>query len=270
MDIENPTTPKLISALDIEGAAQTLDIVGDIVYVGGGTGLTVVNMSDKSKPVKIAQLANPDSQRSIALRVSKNILYLIASGVNGSRTSSILVVIDATSPSRLEVLDIEPLSMGARDMEVSENRLYVTGSRGLITFDITDPARPRSVGQLYYSSGMYALATNGQISYILGGTTPEERVLIIVDNTILPSPKIAFEIPIPGAPVSIAIKADTVVVGAGSAGVLLYKISGSPQPTPTDEGRIPPTLSVATSTPPDRTTALPPRPELFLPNVHGQ
>jgi methionine-rich copper-binding protein CopC len=134
-------TPKALSAIDIPGYANNVDVAGDYAYVAAGSaGLVVVNVTDRSNPAIVGRLDTPGI--SIDVRVMGNLAYL-ADGEAG------LQIIDVTDPSQPKLLATYDTPGIAQDLKLDNRYAYVAdGDNGLEIVDIQDPKKPVAAGHL--------------------------------------------------------------------------------------------------------------------------
>ena len=117
--------PVALSAIDIPGYANNVDIQGRYAYVAAGSaGLVVVDVSDRTAPHIVAQLDTHGT--AVDLKVSGTTVYI----ADGEAGVQLIDVSDPLVPVLLSTLDTEGF---AQDIHLTANYLYVAdGDHGLV------------------------------------------------------------------------------------------------------------------------------------------
>jgi hypothetical protein len=122
LDVSDPTLPVEIGALDTPGWANDVELVGDLAYVAGWSGLHVINVSDPASPVELGNLWAMDAYD---VEVVGDLAYV----VDGWSELHLIDVSDPALPVGLGTL-AKPGT--AEDVEVGRLRPRVPGgARGL-------------------------------------------------------------------------------------------------------------------------------------------
>ena len=129
---------RLLSVTDVPANAQEVEVRGDRAYVTdadfGGTGLTILDVSDPTAPVVLGGYASPN--QAFGLDVVGTTVYL-CNGFSG------LVVLDASDPANVTELGSFPFGANATDVVVdAENEVayVVSFGGGMRSLDVSDPA----------------------------------------------------------------------------------------------------------------------------------
>jgi len=111
---------------------------GDHLYVGEGSGFTVVDVSDESRPRQVGSLPLPGSEVTDVV-LSGSVAYV----TNGDG----LQIIDLSEPVTPTLLSSLDSPGFARTVVVSDSHAYVADDgEGLWIVDVSDPADPQEAG----------------------------------------------------------------------------------------------------------------------------
>jgi hypothetical protein len=145
----------------IGGGVPTVAISGNLAYIGEGSELTVLDVSNPAAPTRIGGLTTRERVQDIELAGSR--LYL-------TDDHDGLLIVDVADPSHPSLLGSIDTPGEAYDVQVIGDRAYVAdGGDGLRIIDVSDPAHPVTLG--YYDSlAAYDLAVVNNIAYIATGT----------------------------------------------------------------------------------------------------
>lgn len=235
---------------------------GRIACLGEGIALTVLDVSDRSRPVRAGALRLPEEVTGVA--IDGNLAYVSAYGegllivdistpgqpllrgqyrtgsyvygvaVAGGRAylvgSNALEVVDVTQPSTPTRLGGCEISEG-RDVAASGNYVYVaTGySAGNVqVIDVTDPQHPRAVGNLATPRGLPSLCLAGTRLYAAGGSGGV--YIVDVANPIAPALLGSYDTP--GFAGGVAAQGQRVYVADGPQGLLILDATNPAQPQP--------------------------------------
>jgi hypothetical protein len=155
--------------------SRGVKVVGNYAYVGDAYGgLTIVNISTPTAPVKVANVGHDDMEAH-RLDVDGNTFY-----VGGGKG---VAIVDITSPASPSIVSFLPKS----DKWVRGARVfgdYVYYSEGLAVVDVADPAAPVEVSRYYSPDGregwdcQLRAMTNGVYAFY-----GAERALRVLDVT---------------------------------------------------------------------------------------
>ena len=124
-----------IGRIETPPNAQGLDVVGDYAYVtyqnGGGTGFTVIDISDPADPEIVGTYSK--GNQAFGVDVVDDIAY-VAYGFSG------IVALDVSDPTDPTLLGSFFVAANAFDVEVEDEVAYLATTGGLFTLDVSDPA----------------------------------------------------------------------------------------------------------------------------------
>ncbi len=168
-DITNPDSP-LLSTTEVFGTSWVgaVQVVGARVYVGAGTRLRFLDITNPAAPVSGASISAGSWILSLAV-----VGDLCAVASDGSGVS--LYDVSGGAP----VLQSSILAVTrAHSVAVDGNTLFIAGAdSGLHLYDITDPTAPEPRGTLSTASAAYHVIVSGTHAYLSFGS----RTLAVVD-----------------------------------------------------------------------------------------
>ena len=145
----------------IGGGVPTAAISGTLAYIGEGSELTVLDVSNPAAPTRIGGLTTHERVQDIELAGSR--LYL-------TDDHDGLLIVDVADPGHPALLGNIDTPGEAYDVQVVGNRAYIAdGGGGLQIIDVSDPAHPFTLG-VYDNGAAYDLAVFNNIAYITTGT----------------------------------------------------------------------------------------------------
>ncbi len=162
VDVQNPTTPKLVGELDTSGNASGLDVAGDLVYVADGGGLAAVNVANPSFPFQVSYTRNQGGQ---GVQTQGNLAY-VAGGTGG------LFILDVTDPAK-------PLPLGrwdspgvGFDVDVQDGFVFLADyTAGLQLVDVRNPASPIRAAGIDTPGNPLAVQGASGIAYVADTTS---------------------------------------------------------------------------------------------------
>ncbi|MBR9911255.1 MAG: hypothetical protein GYB33_12980 [Gammaproteobacteria bacterium] len=165
-----------LSAVDIPGYANNVDISGDYAFVAAGAeGLQVVDVSDRTAPEVVAALDTDGT--AIDIKVVGDFVYL----ADGEAGLKIINVADPLAPFLLGSLDTAGVT---QDLAVQLNYAFLAnGSAGIEVVDISDAASPSSVATLEGLGSVLGIAVEQELMAIVAGSS-----LIAIDISDPTSP----------------------------------------------------------------------------------
>jgi len=191
------------------GTPVQVELQGTFAYVAAGAALTVVDISDPSKPRQVAYCDTPGSAVDIA--VSGTYAY-VADEWDGL---AVVNIADPSHPALVGQLDTGDMYSVA----VAGTKAYlIDRDRGLIVVDVSDPSNPLEVGSLpLYGRGV---AVTGSYAYVAG--SPGLRVISIEDPS---HPVEVGSISLTGSANDVAISGGYAYVADTYAGLRVVDIS---------------------------------------------
>jgi uncharacterized lipoprotein YbaY len=168
--------PVALSAVNIPGYANNVDVSGDYAYVAAGAeGLQVVDVSDRSNPLVVAALDTDGT--AIDIKVVGTMAY-IADGEAG------LKIIDITDPLAPVLAGRIDTAGVAQDLVIQLNYAYLAnGVAGIEIIDISNPASPVSESTLENLGLVTGIAIEQDLLAVTGGSS-----LIAIDVSSVGSP----------------------------------------------------------------------------------
>ena len=252
MDMRDPKGPRLAGSLEVNGAAHGVAVLGNHVFLAGGTGLEVIDASDKELPAIIAHLPlSANAPWSLDMEAVPDVVFVASGDSDFLSDRGMFLAIDVSSPARPSIVFEEPLTMRPECIVIAGDTLYVAGTRGLLVFDITVPMRPRPIVSKGPRLGFEDMTIAHDIGYaIVVSETASSgpRHLAIIDLRDPSNPMQLADMHLPAWPRSIDSADGHIYVGGGDAGLLVLSEFEGLLHTPTVTPTKPRTAS-PTSTP---------------------
>ena len=131
--------PSPLAFVAIPGFANNVDVSGNFAYVAaGGTGLQVVDVSDRNNPVVVGSADTPGNANDV--KVVDSTAFI----ADGSAGLQVVDVADPTNPTIIGAVDTPGV---AWDVVVNDSTAYLAdGASGLQIIDISDPTAPSITG----------------------------------------------------------------------------------------------------------------------------
>ena len=171
----------------IGGPLDAIAVEGDLAFIGPGTTLTVVDLSDASSPHQVGAILLPDHAHDIA--IDSDHAY-VAAGAAG------LLIYDLSDPLR-------PVKVGAFVTGAPALRVAVSGGLAYVAeydrgtsnlgpwrvslFDVSDPAEPRAVGELSQPGYLGDIHLEGDRLYVTGSWNGETLYVLDVADPTAPT-----------------------------------------------------------------------------------
>lgn len=146
------TTPEAGGVLQIGGALTSLEISGDLAYVGVGPRLAVHDISDPAAPRPVCTTAMfPDTVGAVAVAGGR--AYVVVHRYGGAPSQ--LWVLDVTEAMAIRVLGHVDLDGAFGLVEIGRGVAYLAGTwrtadrsrSGIVSVDVSDPRAPRELGR---------------------------------------------------------------------------------------------------------------------------
>jgi len=129
-----------LSFVSIPGFANDVAVSGNFAYIAaGGSGLQVVNVSDRSHPVIVASIPLPGNANDVV--ISGNLAY-IAGGAAGLH---VVDIANPLAPTFRGTLNSIGTALG---VEVRGSSAYIVNGSQLIIANVSNPASPVQVGAI--------------------------------------------------------------------------------------------------------------------------
>jgi hypothetical protein len=117
-----------------------------LLFLGSGSGIRILSISDSTHPRQLAQVAGPGLVSQVQVHDS---LLFVACGYSGTRIYSIS---DPANPRELGLLDAV-----TADLCISDTVCYIVGGGSLCVFSIADPLAPVRLSALADSNELVAV-----------------------------------------------------------------------------------------------------------------
>ncbi len=166
IDIAESSAPREVGWLEMPGEVSALAVVSGTAYIAHQKGLHVVDVSDPAQPRERGALRLPAGAEDVA--VLGGYAYIAGGGLR---------VVDITDPTRLRVVGSwEALGMATSAVAVVGDTAYVTSgfcefgycSASLVPLDVSDPTKPREIGQTNAPVLARDIVVSGGFAYVVG------------------------------------------------------------------------------------------------------
>lgn len=162
LDVSNPLNPRMVGEYGPLAIAD-LAAEGRYLYLGGGDGLSIVDVYNPLYPRILSNLAVPESQSITAIDLSGN--YVVAGVREGYRKYSLWVidVSDEEQPNKTGELaesdkiymdELTDLVISGPLAAVAETAWSTMNSSYFTLFELTDPAHPARLGSAMIQTGI--------------------------------------------------------------------------------------------------------------------
>ncbi len=158
-DVCVPEVPQIIGLISGLDHVYDVEVSGDYAYLGvWGSGLLVVDVSDPTQPLLVAQIELPGIPEGVAICGSTVYVADWKSGVH---------IVDVSNPlAPIHTMSV-PTTYRSRDVEVADGFAYVVYTKGIQVLDVTSPPEPVIVGQMPVE--VYGAAVSGEFIYFAHG-----------------------------------------------------------------------------------------------------
>jgi photosystem II stability/assembly factor-like uncharacterized protein len=203
------------------------DEARNLAFVAHGTLLEVLDVSDPSDPLKIAELAM--SQYTIAdIELEGDYAY-VANSAGGLR------IVNVTDPANPSLVGFNESPYLARGVVVSGNHAFVTDhfNGGLRVFNISDPANPTEDSFLEFPGRTRGIARSGDILYLAASVWNDggEYGIRVIDISTPTNPTQVNFFPTQGSTGWPEVAGDYLFNPTGGEGLLVLDISTPQAPT---------------------------------------
>jgi hypothetical protein len=167
--VASAQTLKLEHVATIPERADVVRVTGSYVYLGAGQKLSVVDVTDPSKPAVRGTVTLPGPVQGIAVADSH---AYIANGLPG------LAIVDVSKPDAIAVAGSFKTPGEALRVAVTGTKAVVVNrASGLEVVDVSNRAKLASLGSFYTEGYARDVAVAGPLAYVIDSTTD----LAIVD-----------------------------------------------------------------------------------------
>ncbi len=136
VDVSDPADPVLLGTSDALGTMEKVEVVGNLAYVAGLSGLFILDVSDPRDPEMIGLFDTAGIGNGYGVDVVGDLAYL-ADGLGG------LQIVDVSNPTSPTLRGSLTSAIYALNVRVVGNLAYVAGrGLGVHIVDVTNPAAP--------------------------------------------------------------------------------------------------------------------------------
>lgn len=214
----------LIDSSDTFGQARGVLIDGDKVYVAdGSSGLVVMQITGSNNIQTISSLqpeTDPVLGRAYSLAKKGNYLYVAA-------VKAGLYVIDVSDPFTPILVNTILFSDDPKFLFIKDNLLFVSADSYFVIMDITDPASPVIIKEMFTSTGSNQhLVIENNIAYIAA----YNKGLRIIGVSNPSSPVLLSETNVGYNVVAIAKVGNYIYIGGMGSGLFVYDVTNPAKP----------------------------------------
>lgn len=238
VDIRNPHQPVVLSSGRFIGAASSIAISGNYVYMAGyasgQSGLLVIDVSNPSNPTQTGFFSVNDVPGQWSVYAFWTV-RACGSYICVAADSAGVLVLDVSDPANPEVVtSILAGTSIAQSLTVDGDRMYVVDEmQGLVVLDISDPLHPEQIGMMPTGVGGFEFSLmEGRERGML--TTPGRlwitdptRGLVVVDVSDPSSPQRIghYQTPVPNWLMDIAVQGNLAYIVGRDSGFRVVDIS---------------------------------------------
>ena len=161
IDVADVTWPILLISYQIVGYGNALSVAlsGNYAYLGYGSGLRVLDISNPAKPEEIGVYSDLMGVQDIAVAGSYAYLALATGGYGDG-----LAILDISNPATPALVTLPQLQLPASGLAISGSYAYLAQG-GLRIFDISNPFLPVEVGFCDCAGGDWTISVVLQDQY---------------------------------------------------------------------------------------------------------
>jgi hypothetical protein len=208
VDVSNPADPVRVAYLMMP--ANDIAVSGSFAYVGGRTGLDIVDLTDPRRPQLLVSARLHDAATSVSIQGSS--AYVTVR--NG------LYIVDASNPRQPQVQSWLQLPGRSEGVTAGESHAYIAGSAGLTVVDTGDASSPQIAATVSAIGYVEASALAGDLLYVAGG----DNGLSIFDVSTPEQPAVLGQVDTPGYATGVSVAGGFAYVSDGAAGVQVVDV----------------------------------------------
>jgi large repetitive protein len=210
--------PVVLSAIDMPGYANNVDVAGDYAYVAAGAaGLQVVDISDRKHPAIVASLDTDGV--AIDVRVVGDFVY-VADGQAG------LQIVNIANPLQPQLVGHAQTGGIAQDVKVEQGFAYVAdGPNGITIVDVSVPTQPITRGHVGDIGNAVGIDVQGTRGVVVAGSS-----IHVFDLTDRAAPAIVGSAAIGGAVRDVVLRDNYAYVAASALGYRIVNIADAAAP----------------------------------------
>ncbi len=220
VDLSNPAQPALLHTFDGQGSF-IVEWEGNLLYALGVEALRILDVSDLSAPVEVGSLGGFARAISMGIVGDRVVVGDVDFGT---------VVVDVSNPEAPTRIHALPSLGPPQSAAYAAPHLYVVDRNGLKTFDVSDPARIRRLGEVWIRGSASRVVLQGQHAFV----AMELHGLNVFDVSDPSSPVEIGSLDRWQPWYDVAVLGDQAFVAAGEAGLRILDVSDPSDPVETD------------------------------------
>ncbi|HEX6098540.1 MAG TPA: Ig-like domain-containing protein [Thermoanaerobaculia bacterium] len=209
--------PRTLSAINIPGYANNVEVSGAFAYVAAGaTGLQVVNVANPAAPAIVGSRDTPGT--AIDVRLSGRYAY-VADGASG------LQIFDVVTPTTPVLVGSVDTPGTAQDLAVADNLVYIADGNGLVIVNAANPAAPIVVGSVTTGATTRGVDVAGTRAVVA-----DDAAVRVIDVSNPSAPVVRGSVSIPGGPKDVRIAGNLAYVAAYTGGFRIIDFTNPAAP----------------------------------------
>lgn len=167
VDISNPPNPSLGKLLKTPGAATSVQIANEQIYVtmtGFEGGVFIADISNPQNPISLGTITTSMLASATAVDIVADIAYVAAGRSEG------IQMFDVSNPVSSTLLGETTTPAAALDIQVVRNTAYVAAdTAGLLAITISNPANPQMLDKLALDGRARSVHITADTAYVATG-----------------------------------------------------------------------------------------------------
>ena len=207
-DVSDPRTPRFISRIETETAAEFVEVEGTYAYVScGQSTLQIYDVSYPALPRLVATLP----LRALGVDAVGPLVYVAA--------VSELKIVDVSDPASPHVVgSVEAPGNQATKVAVVGSYAYVTAwNAGLLVFDVSDPTSPALIGRVVTPGDAYDVKVVDGYAYV----ADRGSGLTVIDVSNPTAPTVVGNADTPGTAIGVSVSDGTAYVADSNSNMLM-------------------------------------------------
>lgn len=212
VDASRPDFPAVVGSYRTPGEAYRVVVSGTRVLVSNRmSGVEIIEVSNVSKPTSVGAYYTDGYTRDVA--VAGSVAYIV--------DSTDFAVVDVSKPESAAALSIQQMAVTPTTISVPQTgpaaqggkTAYLLGGDVLQVFDVSDPARPKTVTTYKLPARAQAAAVEGSFAYVAAGADG----LQVIDLSDRAKPAVAGSYKTPGPARDLALAGALIFIAVGRA-----------------------------------------------------
>ncbi len=216
VDITDPTLPAILGDINVGSQIEDIEVDNNVAFVAATwSGMQVVDISDPALPIWLGEV--PSATGIFAIELVGSLAY-VNERLNG------MYVFDVSNPATpVEIGFVAVTNPGfMTGLDVDGQFAYATGVQHLITIDISDPASPVAVTEVFADGSTQGVLVSENVGYVLTGYGASLNVFDVSNSLAAP---VKGAIDLPGGGGSPYIHGDLALVASFGDGFEIVDIS---------------------------------------------